>query len=77
MFYKKLSHQSRPIVLTQSRVTPPITPQSIWNQLLPPAVVNTPPTLDNSENLDDGAPTDHHPDNSRNHHDDTDASPDD
>ena len=39
--------------------------------------MNTPPTLDDSGDLDDGAPTDHHPDNSRNRHDDTDASPDD
>ncbi len=39
--------------------------------------MNTLPTLDDSGNLDDGAPTDHYPDNSHNHHDDTDASPDD
>ena len=39
--------------------------------------MNTPPTLDDSGDLDDGPPTDHQLENSRNRHDDTDASPDD
>ena len=39
--------------------------------------MSTPPTLDDTGVLDDDPPTDHQPDNSRNRHHDTDASPDD